>query len=291
MIKTKKLMVAAIASVAMCASAMDLMILNTGSKTGGFSVESAAYAQDLAKAHKVDFVSPGQFCAAYGVLTKTTTPVLFPWASDFEALGRDGKGCATLSVKPEQIVRSNLDPMYVCSMKPAFTAKAFVQPGASSRVGHTTPAFAFSRVVQAVNESFKTTHKSVVYDGTGSAKVALYNGEIDYGFFSAKWVKEIEENKGQCHYVLSDKDSKGYPALSKLDTKNPRLYSGYATLWVLLNADAKTTQSIRQQIRELHADPASAIQRATHGTLDIDWDKDKSAVIADWERAVGSMRQ
>lgn len=291
MFTMKKLLTAVAAGVAMHASAMDLMVLNTGSKTGGFSVESAAYAQDLAKAHKVDFVSPGQFCAAYGVLSKTTGPVLFPWANDFEALGRDGKGCATLTVRPDQVVRFNVDPMYVCSTKPGLTAKTFVQPGAAARVGHTTPDFAFSRVVRAVNESFKTAHKSVVYDGTGAAKVALYNGEIDYGFFTAKWVKEIEANKGQCHYVLAGEDRNGYPAIGRLDPNNTKLYGGYATLWVLFNADVKATESIKQQIRQFHADPNSAIQRATHGTLDIDWNRSGSAAIVDWEQAVNGMRQ
>lgn len=284
-------MAAMMASVAMCASAMDLTVLNTGSKTGGFSVESAAYAQDLGKTHKVELVSPGQFCAAYGVLVKTTGPVLFPWANDFEALGRDGKGCATLTVRPDQVVRFNIDPMYVCSMKPGLTAKTFVQPGAAARVGHTTPDFAFSRVVRAVNESFKTSHKSVVYDGTGAAKVALYNGEVDYGFFTAKWVKEIEANKGQCHYVLAAEDRNGYPAIGRLDPKNTKLYGGYATLWVLFNADAKAAESIRQQLQAFSADQGSAIQRATHGTLEIDWTKSGAAYMADWEQAVNSMRQ
>lgn len=280
-----------LATITVSVAAMDITVLNTGSKTGGFSVESSAYAQDLSKNHKVEFINPGQHCAAYSILEKTTTPILFPWANDFEALGRDGKGCATLKFKPEQIVRFNSDPMYVCSMRPEFTAQKFIQSGQGARVGHTTPDFAFGRVVGAVNESFGTTHRSIVYDGTGAAKTALYNGEVDYGFFTAKWVKEIEDNKGQCHYILSGEDRNGYPAIGKLDPKNKKLYGGYATVWVMFNASETTVKKIKQELQAAHQNNNSAIQQAMHGTLTIDWAKSNKDLANDWESAVNSMRQ
>ena len=80
------------------ASAADLTILNSGSKTGGFSMQSTAYSTDLAKEYNIKLVNPGDRCVALGsLLPKIKGPVLMPWASDYEAVGRDG-GCVKFDI-------------------------------------------------------------------------------------------------------------------------------------------------------------------------------------------------
>ena len=73
-------------------AAEKLTILNSGSKTGGFSMQSQAYSTDLASSYDVNLVNPGDRCVALGsLLPKIDGPVLMPWASDYEAVGRDGE--------------------------------------------------------------------------------------------------------------------------------------------------------------------------------------------------------
>lgn len=290
MFANKKFLAALAALTTLSVSALELTVINTGSKTGSNSVESSAYAQELSKTHKVEFINPGDGCAAYSVIAKTSTPVLFGWANDREALGRNGKWCATVDVAPAQIIRHTSDPMYVCAMKPELNAKEFVKRGESKRVGITTPEFAFARVVRAVNESFGTDHKPITYNGTGAVKTALFNSEVDYAFLSAKWVKDVEANKGQCLYVMSDQDRMGYPAIGKLDPKNKKLVGGYSSVWLLINADAKTVSTVRKEIKAIHDNPESAYNTAFKNTTVIDWSKTPEQQKADWENSVESMR-
>ena len=88
-------------------AAADLTILNSGSKTGGFSMQSTAYSKDLAKEYNVTLVNPGDRCVALGsLLPKIKGPVLMPWASDYEAVGRDG-GCVKFDIN-KAITLNNL---------------------------------------------------------------------------------------------------------------------------------------------------------------------------------------
>ena len=65
-------------------AAEKLTIINSGSKTGGFSMQSTAYAADLDKDYNVTLVSPGDRCVAVGaLLPKIKGPVLMPWATDY----------------------------------------------------------------------------------------------------------------------------------------------------------------------------------------------------------------
>jgi len=85
----KKLVIAAaVALFSTTAVAADkLTIINSGSKTGGFSMQSTAYSTDLAKDYDVTLVNPGDRCVALGsLLPKISGPVLMPWASDYEAV-------------------------------------------------------------------------------------------------------------------------------------------------------------------------------------------------------------
>ena len=292
MFLTKKIAILLIsAGAAVSAAGLELTVLSTGSKTGSFSIESSAYAQDLSKNYKVKYLAPGNHCAAFSILQQTKTPILFPWATDFESVGRDGEGCATVSFKPEQIVRYNTDPMYACSLKPNLDAKTFISRGNGFKVGHTTVEFVFARTVLAVNKSFGTTHKPVVYNGQGMVKTALYNGEVDYALFSAKFVKDVVANGGRCHYVMSNQDRLGYPAIGKLDPSNQFLNGGYATVWLMFNVDASTVQRIKKELKANHHNADSAIVKATNDTLIIDWEQSPGLIINSWETNVSNMRR
>ena len=96
----KKLLVAFVIALfsTSALAAEKLTILNSGSKTGGFSMQSQAYATDLAGLYDVDLINPGDRCVALGsLLPKITGPVLMPWASDYEAVGRDN-GCVSFDI-------------------------------------------------------------------------------------------------------------------------------------------------------------------------------------------------
>ena len=153
-----------------------LTILNAGSKTGSFAMQMTAVSKDLQKYYNIDLKIPGDYCTAVQMLKSIKGPVLMPWANDFEAVGRDGSGCATFEVKPEQVVRYDSTVMCLCSMK--HDADSLMKN--KHTVGHTTPVKPFSRAVLALEKSFGAKVKPIAYDGSGATKTGLYNGEIDY---------------------------------------------------------------------------------------------------------------
>lgn len=288
----KKIMLTVAAVIlATTTAAADIIVLNTGSKTGSFSVESSAYANDLANTHSVSLVSPGHHCAAYAILKKATTPVMFPWSSDWEAAGRDGADCATMPFKDAEVIRYNTSSMHICVIDKKFTAAQFIEKGREAKVGHTTPDYTFTRVVHAVNKSFGTKHRPITYNGSGDLKTALINGEVNYGVFSAKWAKEIVELGGQCHYVTNTTGNNKLPGLNALDPTNRFLTIGYDTVWLMINADKKLVEKIKADIMSAHADKNSAIIRATRNTLEINWNQTPESIRSSWEHSVNSMRR
>lgn len=288
----KKLLISACVLISSVAQAelKELTVLNTGNKTGSYSIESGAYQQDLAKHYKIKYINPGQYCAAYSILKNITTPVIFAWASDIEAVGRDGQGCATVAFKDEQVLRYNQDTMFVCSVYAARKAADITSKGGKFKIGHTTPSFAFARTVGAINKSFGTDHRAVTYDGTGAIKTALINKEVDFGFFTSKWAKEIVAAGGACHYVMGPTRD-DVPSILTLDPLNKYLNVGYDTLWLMFNADPATVAKLRQQIKALHTDTDSNIMKATKGTILTTYDMSAADVRKGWENAVSVMQK
>ena len=154
-----------------------LTILNAGSKTGSFAMQMTAVSKDLQKHYDIDLKIPGDYCTALQMLKNIEGPVLMPWANDFEAIGRDGNGCATFEVKPAQVVRYDSTVMCLCSVK--HNGESLMKN--QHTVGHTMPAKPFKRALEAINNSFGAKIKPIAYDGSGATKTGLYNGEVDYG--------------------------------------------------------------------------------------------------------------
>jgi hypothetical protein len=276
------------------AMSTDLTVLNTGSKTGYFFVQSNAYARDLGKTFKVDFVNPGQYCAAYAALQKITGPVLFPWAGDFEAAGRDGKGCATVPVEEHKIIKFYRDTFQICSARPEMTAERFITKGQSLRVAHSTPNYAFSAAItQGVNKSFGTFHTPVHYEaGGGAVKTALVNKEVDYALIPPKFAKEaVDAGQAKCFYVMSLESESGLVPLAAKDITNKKLIVASDTIWYLYNADKSTVESVKKIVKALHKDPNSNISKATKTDSPTDWNKTGAAINHDWENSVNNLRQ
>ena len=134
-----------------------LTILNAGSKTGSFAMQMTAVSKDLQKYYNIDLKIPGDYCTAVQMLKNIKGPVLMPWANDFEAIGRDGSGCATFEVEPAQVVRYDSTVMHLCSINhDAASLMTNIHT-----VGHTTPVGPFSRAVLALNDSFGARLKPI----------------------------------------------------------------------------------------------------------------------------------
>jgi hypothetical protein len=292
----KKILVSIMAVTAFTASAQtkELTVLNTGSKTGYFFVQSNAYSMDLANKFKVNFVNPGQYCAAYAALQKMTGPVLFPWAGDFEAAGRDGKGCATVPVESTKIVKYYRDTYQICSAKPEMTAERFIKKGESHRVGHTTPNYSFAAAItQGVNKSFGTSHSPIHYvDGGGAVKTALLNKEVDYVLIPPKFAREaVQAGQAKCFYVMGRESEDGLIPLAAKDPSNKKLVVASDTIWYVYNADTATVKEVKATLRALHADPVSNITKATKTDGSTNWEKSPTSIKEDWEDSVNNLRQ
>ena len=290
----KKIVASLIAmSATMFAHATDLTILNTGSKTGGFFVQTNAYHQDFSKSMKAEFVNPGQYCAAYAILQKTKDPVLFPWASDFEAAGRSGEGCAKIPLVESEIVSYTRDTYRVCSAKPEMTKERFIKAGEAARVGYSTPAFAFEASVQAVNKSFGTKHVGVTYEGGGgSVKTALINKEVDYVISMPKFALEaVAAGQAKCFWTMGKETLDGMEALAVKDLSNKKLIMGSDTVWLLRNATPAMKTKVDAEFRKIHGDDKSAITKALNGINQHNFNKPVKDILADWEDSVNILKK
>jgi hypothetical protein len=266
-----------------------LTILNAGSKTGSFAMQMTAVSKDLQKNYDIDLKIPGDYCTAVQMLKSIKGPVLMPWANDFEAIGRDGSGCATFEVKPSQVVRYDNTVMHICSIN--HDAASLMT--SNHTVGHTGPAKSFSRAILALNESFGAKLKPIAYDGSGATKAGLYNGEVDYALISIKHGRDIIKNGGQCYYEYSANEKSNLIPLAVLDPSNKFLIAGYDAVWLALNMDEKAITTLKAQVKEIHNDPSSAMYQYTQGgkVLNVIWDLSNSEITEKWEISVKNLQE
>ncbi len=265
-------------------AAEKLTIINSGSKTGGFSMQSTAYAADLDKDYSVTLVSPGDRCVAVGaLLPKIKGPVLMPWATDYEANGRNG-GCVKFDINKAITVRYDSAPVYVCT-RGGDIAKD------TGRVAHTVPTDGpAARVVKEFNNQFGTSHKPIVYDGLGDARLALINGEVDYALLSKKHVLVVQEADAtiNCDTSLA---SGGPNSLPKA-TGNSKLSFGYDITWMALNMNQAQADRLQQKIMQKHLNCNSAIGTWSkcNTVYETRYDLSKDEINARWEPMVESQR-
>jgi len=261
-----------------------LTILNSGSKTGGFSMQATAYSQDLAGAYDVELVNPGDRCVALGnLLPKIDGPVLMPWASDYEAVGRDG-GCVKFDINSAITLRYDSAPLFVCTRGGNIASD-------SGRVAHTVPADGpLARVVKEFNNEFGTQHKPVVYDGSGDARLALINGEVDYALLSKKHVLVVTEADSAitCEQSLASGGPNSLPA----KTGNPKLAFGWDMTWMALNMDQAQADALKARMMENHLNCGSAIGTWSkcNTVYNTRWDLTNDEINSRWEPMVESQR-
>ena len=261
-----------------------LTILNSGSKTGGFSMQSQAYSTDLASSYDVNLVNPGDRCVALGsLLPKIDGPVLMPWASDYEAVGRDG-GCVKFDINDAITLRYDSAPLFVC------TRGGFISKD-SGRVAHTVPADGpLARIVQEFNNQWGTTHKPVVYDGSGDARLALINGEVDYALLSKKHVMVVTETDPAitCEQSLASVGENSLPQM----TGNPKLAFGWDMTWMALNMTQEQADGLKLRMMENHLNCDSAIGTWTkcNSVYTTRWDLTEDEINSRWEPMVESQR-
>lgn len=267
------------------ATANELTILNSGSATGGFSMQSTAYSTDLADAYDVELINPGDRCVALGsILPNLDGPVLMPWASDYEAVGRDG-GCETFDITSVRVLRYDSAPLYVCTSGGDIAVN-------SGRVAHTVPVDGpLYRVVMEFNNQFGTEHTAVVYDGSGDARLALLNGEVDYALLSRKHVNVVIETDPSitCEQSLASAGANSLPE----STGNQKLAFGWDMAWLAINMTDEQANELQRQMLLAHIDCDSAIGTWTEcgAVYDTEWNLSVDEINARWEPMVDSQRE
>jgi hypothetical protein len=261
-----------------CTFAETMTILNTGSESGTFAAVATALTADLSTTYDVDFQNPGKSCVAIKAnLPIISGPAILQWGNDLEASGRDGEGCATLAIKPEQVIAYTASPLFTCHMKDINITKD------SGVVGYTTPAYAFSRVVTAINSSFATTHVGVSYDGSGDARAALLSGELDFALLTEKHAKKVVEEGAVCNLTTS---SEGENALISKDPTNEDLVIEFTTVMLALNTDADTLKNL---VKAAYNNKDTAFGTLT-GSTGYDWSYSTS-LYALFENSVKKMQK
>ena len=240
----------------------DLTILNTGSKTGGFSQQSLAYYTDLSRMKKdfgvVNLVNPGNKCIAIKSLLKSVKgPILFPWGSDLEAKQRVGRCDATVDISNASIVRFVEKYQAVCQLN----SKMDVRKNSGKFGINAGTQIIQGRTVDAINKSFKTKHRSVAYDGWGASKVALLNGEIDYMIVSPPGDQQVKDEGGLCEYDLSRSEN----SLYSLDKSNIQLVSSNIDVWLAWNMTDEQAKDLAKKLKTLHYECDTAISKWQKG--------------------------
>jgi hypothetical protein len=267
----------------------ELAIINTGSKGGGFFMESNGFALDLANKFNVEYINPGNACVAASAISKLEKkkPVLFPWDSSYEAAGREQNTCPMTFTQAE-LIRVHYDAFTVCSKNPAMTAQEFIKRGNSMKIGIVNPSNVFVNTVSAVNTSFGTMHKAVHYSTSSGALVAaLENGEVDYGIIESKVARQIMKSGHTCHWSLSKSDGTGLPGLAARDPANKKLQAGYFVTFILKNATPEIRQQVRTTMEQAHTVPGTNTYRIWNESgMKFTWDPTLSTFGPAWEDSV-----
>ena len=250
-------------------------------------MQSTAYSQDLAGAYNVTLVNPGDRCVALGsLLPNISGPILMPWASDYEAVGRDG-GCVTFDVSDPtvHVLRYDSAPLYVCTRGGSIKAD-------SGRVAHTVPVDGpLATLVRELNTEFGTDHTPVVYDGSGDARLALINGEVDYALLSKKHVLVVTEADSAitCDTSLASAGPNSLPA----ETSNQALAFGWDMPWLAINMTEAEARELQRNMMMLHLDCSSAIGTWTkcNSVYTTSWNLTTDEVVGRWEPMVKSQQQ
>lgn len=269
----------------------DLTILNTGSKTGGFSQQTLAYYTDLSRMKQefdvVNLINPGNKCVAVNsLLSKVKGPTFMPWGSDMEAKQRTDKGCgATVDINSAKIVRFVEKYQFLCRAD----GKIDVTRD-SGRIGVNASAAALPKTIKAINDSFSTDHKMVGYDGWGAAIIALFNGEVEYIIVSPPGNAQVENKGGEC-MPLSRSDASLF-AKHDVQDKNVDLVASNIDAWLLYNASDEQANALVKNLRKIHFECDTAISKWQKGCdskgtaiQNSEWDI-KPSHFSRWEDSV-----
>ena len=264
----------------------DITIINTGSSSGSFALQSTALSQDLTEFYNVKFENPGDACVAINLLGKTKTPAIIPWASDLEAVGRDGIGCVTYDFEPAQVLRYHSDAYQICTMQ-------YDSLQGEHTIGHTTPKFVFERVVGVLNSATGGSLKPITYDGSGDARKALLGGEIDFAILSPKHAGRVMKEGAKCLWEFSNNTSSEVIALQNEYPNTKGLSLSTDIVFLAVNMESKQIESLKEQFKTVHLSQGTAMNEYTgNGTVfDILWDLPSDEIVSRWESSVVALQQ
>lgn len=288
----KTVIVASILSLAgglVVAADKSMHVINSGSKTGPFFIESQILANELSKKYQVDFTNPGNACVAQSLVRQNKKPTLFLWDSTYEAQGRitNNSDCQ-LDFKPQEVLRVDNVDWQVCSINPRFDRESFAKSLNKYRVGYANPGRLFLRNINSINVAFKTEHTGIHYTaGLGSIVTALQNGEIDYAILSPKFVQFNRDKGLVCHWNLGDRDTKDLPSLAKAsgDATNVSLLVKYQVLLIGKNFDSQSLESVKNHLKSFQTTAGTPLNDLYRGLPASDWTQLPS-MLQEWEKSI-----
>jgi hypothetical protein len=264
----------------------DITIINTGSSSGSFALQSTALSQDLTQFYNVNFENPGDACVAINLLENTKSPTIIPWASDVEAVGRDGIGCVTYNFEPSQVLRYHSDAYQICTM-------SVDSLDGEHTIGHTSPKFVFERTVEVLNSATGGSLKPITYDGSGDARKALLGGEIDFAILSPKHAKRVMKEGAKCSWEFSNNTSSDIIALQNEYPNIQGLNLSTDIVFLAVNMDQSQIDALKEQFKTVHFTQGTAMNEYTaNGTVfEILWDLPANDIVTKWESSVKALQQ
>lgn len=264
-----------------------IAVVNLSSNTGSHYAIARALSQDLeSMGHRVEFISPGNSCQASAIISrlpKDTVVIANPAPFNQADIVSGKQSCRAVLPTRDNLAYLSGWNYTLCTLTQNENPKAFFQPGSSFRVGHIKPQQMWTDTVHKLNQENKTKHNAIQYNGAGPTKAALMAKEVDYVILGMPHALTLQKNGAACVAEFT----KNKPVVLGNTVKDLSAGSndfdvGESMSFVLLNADIKSRDLLRQQILSIMLSESnnSSQARSTGSILYDHKDYGKLAEIA-----------
>lgn len=141
-------------------------------------------------------------------------PMLTVWDANFNL----NEEC-TFNLTEDNVIAVETMFLRMCAAPGSnITSETVTQPGASWKVGHSTPHSAYAKWVAGFNKGTGTKLQPVPYSSSGSARRGVLAGDVDLVFISPSNSNKLMKAGGTCFYSSGPEGESKYklPALSSI---------------------------------------------------------------------------
>ena len=177
-------------------------------------------------------------------------PMMTVWDANFNL----NEEC-TFSLTEDNVIAVESNYIRFCAAPGSdITADSMRKPGASWKVGHSTPHSAYYKWMDGFNKASGTSLKPVPYASSGSARRGILAGDIDLVFISPSNSNKLMKAGGTCFYSSGPEGESKYklPALSSI-TSFDKASINMSVFYGVKNVSKEKTEALRKLFNDIAA--------------------------------------